>query len=209
MVSLLDTMTTIAFRQEILCEFISDLLNPFPNIDILCRLKPKDRYDLPTVAGLDLAKTVDYSVLSIMDSRTREEIYVEQFPHIAYTEQVDRVVRLVKQYNIKILAIDATGVGKAVLEILYPKLMDLNIGINPVTFNNQVKVDMINDLILAMEQCKVNFTDDDRGIYQFRRFTRKAVGGTVKYEADNNTHDDFVIARSLAYFASMKVGLFA
>lgn len=210
LVSLSQTMTEIAFRQEILCEFVSDLLNPFTNIDKLCTLLPLKHFNVrKTVAGLDLAKTVDYSVMSIMNPTTREEIYVEQFPHMDYTLQVHRIVELVRQFNIGMISVDATGVGKAVIEILYPYMAKLNVSVNPVTFNNQIKVDMINNLILAMEQKSVKFTNDDRGIYQFRRFTRQALStGNIKYEAETGTHDDFVTARSLSYHSCSNVGLF-
>lgn len=198
LLSLLDTMGSIAFRQEILCEFLSDGLNPFVNIDELCSLPEKSESKTPTIAGLDFAKTVDYTVLSIFDPRTMSEVACIKFPHGQYVAQCERIREFCIKYNITHICFDNTGVGNAVVEILYPKVMDLNIGLQPFTFSNISKVALINDLILAMEKKKIYFTDFDDGIYEFRRYTREQSGNTIKYGAMTGSHDDVVTARALS-----------
>lgn len=198
--SLFSTMDSMSFRQEILAEFIADNLCPFTNIDEICTLKPKRHSSVKTVAGIDFAKSVDYSAISIIDPQTREEILLRRLPQTSYKEQIRLIVDLIKQYKIERICFDATGVGQAIAEMLYDAVYSLNVGLDEFKYTNSSKLDLIYDLVAAFEKRQIKMTDIDIGIYELRKFRRVASGNTVKFENEQaKDHDDTVNARALAY----------
>lgn len=193
---LYDQMPSFSFRQEILCEFIANQLNPFVNIDELCILPTLSGYGKETIAGLDFAKTTDYSCLSIFDRESFKEIAMIRLPQIDYTMQIELIASYVLKYNIKFICFDATGVGVKLAEDMFSKFRG-RVGLEPFSFTNDSKAKIIMDLILFMEKKKIWFTDDRESISEFRKFGRIQKQNSVTFEAVAG-HDDSVIARSLA-----------
>jgi hypothetical protein len=206
--SLLLTMDSLSFRQEILAEFISDNLCPFSNIDELCVLPTRKGSKVKTVAGIDFAKSVDYTAISIMNPETKEELALIRLPHSQYKEQIERIYGICKQYNVEMINFDATGVGDAVGEMMYERLSSLGIGMQAFKFTNQSKIDLVYGLVFGMEKRELRLTDSDIGIYELRKFRRVNRGNTIKFENEQDTdHDDTVIARCLAWEVAMHRGI--
>lgn len=196
LLSLYDQMDSYSFRQEILCEFLESLLNPFTNIDLLCTNQQLGGSTRETVAGIDFGKTIDPSCVSIMDRKTMQEIALFRLPLVDYTLQLELISDYVRRYNVKHITFDSTGVGVKLAEDMYQKFSG-KVGLDPVSFTNDVKAKLMMDLILMMEKKKVTFTSDRESKEEFKKFIRKISGNFVIFEASAG-HDDSVIARSLA-----------
>lgn len=74
---------------------------------------PEKRY----VAGLDLAKVADFSVLVVM-SREREVVHVDRFNKLDWELQVTRIKAATERYNDATVLVDSTGAGEPVFESL-------------------------------------------------------------------------------------------
>lgn len=204
--SLYDQMPSFSFRQEILCEFVANQLNPFVNIDELCILPTQSYSERDTIAGVDFAKTTDYTCVSIFDRDTLKELALIRLPQIDYTMQIELLKSYVEKFKIKNICFDATGVGVKLAEDMYAAFSGKT-GLIPFTFTNDTKAKIIMDLILQMEKKKIWFTNDREGISEFRKFGRIQKQNNVVFEAING-HDDSVIARALVNNIIRKSGLF-
>ena len=68
-------------------------------------------------AGLDLAKTEDYTVLVIMN-REREVVFCDRFHRLDWGLQIVRIKAATARYNNACILCDVTGVGDPIVEAL-------------------------------------------------------------------------------------------
>jgi len=83
------------------------------------------------IMGLDLGQAADFTALSIIDYRQEPRSFLvrhlQRFPlGTPYPEMVDRCIEIRQQLKGGALCIDATGVGRPVLDLFYEK------GLTPV-----------------------------------------------------------------------------
>lgn len=110
-----------AFRQEYLGEPADDGGNPFGEAairecavpDSLCDPIPGHQY----VMGVDLAKSVDYTVAVIIDAATASVVAIDRFQS-PWDLTMKRIQALATRYNNASLCVDATGVGDPIVEQL-------------------------------------------------------------------------------------------
>lgn len=205
-INLYDQMPSFSFRQEILCEFIANQLNPFVNIDELCILPNQSSSQIETIAGIDFAKTTDYTCLSVFDRSTSKEVAMIRLPQIDYTMQIELIKNYVEKFKVRNICFDSTGVGVKLAEDMYSAFAG-RVGLYPFTFTSDSKAKIIMDLILAMEKKRIWFTNDREGIAEFRKFGRIQKQNSVSFEAITG-HDDSVCARALAFNVIKRSGLF-
>lgn len=213
-------MTSMQFNQEILGEFLDDsnvftnLGEAFFNVDLgldvfvnkWCEEPVKPKKDgnneiagKQYVAGWDIAKEKDWSVLTIIDVETGRMVYFERFQKLDYTVQAEKVLDVCKEYNSASLLFDQTGVGTAVADIIYEKNKNPDQAISGFTFTNDSKSDMINKLKIRVERDKswianVPVLQAELMSLQVKRTDL----GKPKYEAPDGSHDDCVMSLALA-----------
>jgi hypothetical protein len=75
---------------------------------------------VPFYAGLDVAQADDFTALVVVQTEQERArcILVERFRHLPYPQAVDRIVASIAPFPDVLLLADATGVGRAVLDIL-------------------------------------------------------------------------------------------
>lgn len=209
--SLYRTMDSISFRQEILAEFTESSINIFSGVIHLSYLPSQS---LPSqgdfvVAGIDFAKTSDYTAISIfkLSDGVFSELFVTRLPHCDYSLQVQILREYLIQYNVKALVFDKTGVGAVVEEYLVPVVESLSIVTQAFTYSNQEKLTLMNNMLLLVEKKKVLFTDDPVALSETIKFIRKQVGNIVQFVASEG-HDDCVNARALGLYYYRLGGIF-
>ncbi|MBA2525675.1 MAG: hypothetical protein H0V18_07830 [Pyrinomonadaceae bacterium] len=120
------SLPELTFKQEYLAEFLQSegavFRNIEPNLIAPMDARPEDHRDHRKVAGLDLAKKHDFSVLSIGCADCKVEVAMERFNQIEYKAQVSKVVRSLRLWEVEQILVDATGVGDAVIELLESEL---------------------------------------------------------------------------------------
>ena len=189
------TLPSDAFRQEYEAEFLEDSAGVFRGI-LNCvkgefeEPKPGHRYAI----GWDIAKHTDFSVIMVIDIDTKHVVAYDRFNQIDYSLQIERLDRIAKKYNAKVL-MDSTGVGDPVLEQVKRK----GIQVEGYSFTNTTKQQLIEALAVAIENEEISYPKIDTLIHELQLYEYEITrAGNVRYNAPQGYHDDTVIALGLA-----------
>lgn len=150
------------------------------------------------VAGLDLAKVADYSVLVVLTRDKREVVHVDRFNKLDWELQITRVKAALDRYNQAEVLVDSTGVG----EPIYESLRKAGLRARPYSFTAKSKSDLVNNLSLLLEKRKLTLPRyelcptliDELEAFEYSI----SEAGTVHTGAPSGQHDDMVVALSLA-----------
>jgi hypothetical protein len=193
-------MPELAFRQEILGEFLDEVGSVFRNVKECVKgsLEPPqagNRY----VVGCDLAKHEDFTVVCVLDNNGHL-VHFDRFSQLDWVFQSKRILSICQQYNGARLLIDSTGVG----DPIFDQLQRLNLTVEGYKFTNATKKDLVENLSLAIDNKTISFPNpipnhgtvlfDELGLFGYVR----RPSGTYEYSAPEGYHDDTVIALALA-----------
>lgn len=163
--------------------------------------EPGERGGTRFVAGFDPAQSRDRSALVILDVTTmpRRVAHIEDLAGRAYGEQVDRVAAITRSFRVSRIAVDATGVGAAVADLMSGAGIH---GVERVVFSAPRKIELVTGLVAAVEKREVVFPPDPALLSELRwlRVTR-APSGLPRYQAAPGARDDFACALALALWA--------
>lgn len=187
------------FRKYFLAEFIDDEGALFKRDLLAARLTLTPQPPEPGhsyVAGVDLARSVDYNVVSIFDTSVTpaRQVHLERWNGTSWELTVGRVVRLLEHYNGARATVDATGVGDPVFEAL-TRQYDHAVAFK---FTAQSKPPLVENLALALERGAVQLLADEVQRAEMGVFRAKSTANGVRYEAPAGQHDDVVMANALA-----------
>ena len=196
------TMTRAAYRQEYEAEFEDADGNVFRSQvleDAFALRGPEEpQDDRRYVAGVDLARTQDFTDVRILDvtDEPGRLVYHDRWRGDTWAVTVDRVAGALERYR-ALARVDATGVGDPIVEALRRKWPR----VEAVKFTTQVKGELVERLVVALEQGRLLLYDDERDVLKaelqaFRAETTPS--GHVRYAAPEGLHDDAVMALALA-----------
>jgi len=185
------------WRRMYMAEF-SESAGYFTNIDANIAGDPMQgpipgaRY----IAGLDLGRKMDPSVMVIMDASERKMVHYQGWDDgTEWVTQREHVARLVEEWGIERLCIDATGLG----DVFTAELVNVGIPVEPFIFHQASREHLLQQLVVALERQTISFFNEKRLLRQLRAFQyRKFPGGRYKAEAPPGEHDDAVFALALA-----------
>ena len=185
------------FEQEYLAKFLENQAGVFRNVAARIGAKPSAPVPGRTyVAGLDLARTTDFTVLSILDAETAAQVYLDRFNTLDWAIQKARIAAAVSQYNARVL-VDATGVGDPIFEDLFRAGLD----VAPYKFDAFSKKRLIEALMLGFDERRITLLDDPTQKNELESFEYEiGSSGMVRYSAPDGYHDDTVIALALAFW---------
>ena len=187
-------MPEIAYRQEIMAEFLEDVGSVFRNVDRIV----KGSFQQPEagkqyVMGVDLAEMVDYTVLCVLDVDGHLCAF-DRFNQIDYTFQTQRIVELAQKYDARIL-LDVSSPGRPI----YHELRRKNVRVDGYNFTSATKKDLIENLSLMIDNQLLSIPQVPVLINELKLFGYKITrSGEIQYEAPQGYHDDSVIALALA-----------
>lgn len=188
------TMSERARMQEIEGLFIPDVGSTFRGVDRLI----EGNFEEPQtgksyVMGADIAKTTDYTVLTVMDDNGHVCGW-ERFSQLDWVFITKRIVNLARTYNARIL-IDASGVGNPVLDMLNRE----QVRVEGYKFTEASKKDLIENLSIAMDNKAISYPNIPELVNELKLFGyTQTPAGTVHYGAPEGYHDDCVISLALA-----------
>ncbi len=188
-------MPELAYRQEVLAEFLEDVGSVFRGVDRIV----KGTLQLPDphkqyVIGVDLAKLHDFTALTVLDMDGRL-VGFDRFSQLDWVFQRKRIVQLTQQYNNARLLIDSTGVGDPVCD----ELQRESVRVEGYKFTNASKKDLIENLSMMIENQQITIPPIPELINELKLFGYKtSASGNVQYGAPEGYHDDTVIALALA-----------
>ena len=188
------------FRQEFLAEFTEDGGGVFRGVREAATARKLDgpekghRY----VAGLDLAKLDDFSVLTVLDDETGEVVLVDRFNGVDYTVQRGRVQAAHAKWGFLTLLAERNSIGEPFIE----ELVRLHIPVQPFTTTHASKAQIVDALALAFERRDLRIPNDPVLVGELEAYEMERLpGGTFRYNAPAGLHDDCVISLALAWFA--------
>ena len=192
------------FMQEVMAEFLDDSIGVFRGLKSCITGK----LQMPVIGrfyvmGIDLAKTLDFTVLTIVDSITREVVFWDRFNNIDWKEQKFKIMEWATLYNNALCVIDSTGVGDPIVEDLQHSGLSVYFdkdGRPGFKFTNTSKNNLIDALSMAIEQRQITIPPKlDCLIDELQSFEYVLTPtGNIKYGAPEGKHDDCVISLALA-----------
>lgn len=221
------SMPSLQFREEFEAEFLADSGGVFAGVqsaaivEMLAEPNPLANY----CAGIDIGYTRDYSVFTVIDMDTREQVYIKRFTDVGTINILQTVLEELNKWKPRITHIEKNGnivfvemlkniaSGKPYTDI--KEMIDISdeqtIGghrIKAVHIDNQTKRSAVENLAAAIEYARLfllkpqnNMTYiADIQISEMSTYIRKNTNtGYVLYQAEEGAHDDTVSALYLAY----------
>lgn len=172
---------------------------------------PQMRY----VAGLDLAKKGDSTVLTIAKTYTdamsieEEPRYIKQIVNWIemtgenWEEQVDTIIQAVNAYGIGVISIDSTGLGDPVTDFISAGLAHTDVIVIPVVFSTKTKHEMATVFYreLRAKRIVVPTHPTVKKTRRFKNFYEQLIGCEKVYKGsfmalqhsdEKDAHDDYV-----------------
>jgi hypothetical protein len=151
------------------------------------------------VFGIDWGRFQDFTVISVMDVNTLEQVYIERFNQLDYHTQVGRLRILYEKFKPVAILAEQNAIGHAFLEMIAA----ISLPIFGWTATNQSKAAMVDALSTAFERGQVRILNYEPQIFELMAFTAERLpGGIVRYAAPAGQHDDCVVALGLSYLAA-------
>lgn len=187
-----------AFRQEIMGEFIEGEGSVFRNIEYIVgdySLLDRGENGRVYMMGIDLGRTVDYTVILVGDVETKKVVYAERFRNPSWAHIFKRIIDVYERFNKPLSIIDATGMGSKITE----DLTNANVQVQPVVYTSAIKINLIDNLAVAIENKEltipkeVEYLQDELVAFEYDLSPQK----TIRYSAPDGFHDDAVNALAL------------
>lgn len=211
------------FRQEYLAEFIEEGDSVFRNLDLVIEgteiafESPQQEWISPVtdkvinvgtplqrtksfaerrfVLAVDFAKSVDYTVMYVMDLDDGSCAYYKRMNKTDYRIVIREAANVCKSYNNCDMIFDATGVGQGLADFIANE----DVIAHPFTFTNDSKSEIINALALSIEYQEITIPNivtvkNELSVFSFD-ITRT---GKITYNAPSGHHDDVVCSLAMA-----------
>lgn len=201
---MMQLMPEQVFKQEHLASFLPDAAGVFRGVmsvvndNCLKDAKAGEVY----VAGVDLGKHNDFTVISIFDTSTNKLVYFDRFNKIDYPLQKARVIAAARRYNDAKIIIDSTGVGDPISDDIQRE----GLLVEDYKLTNKSKKNIIDKLSIYIEQKRITIPNITEIINELQAFGYVMTdAGNVKYSAPQGLHDDIVISLALAVWGLTEV----
>lgn len=188
-------MPELVYMQEVMAQFIDSGGIVFRNLQRCLGAMPEPpREGGSYVAGIDLGRHMDWTVITIADTATNKVVFQDRFNQLDWTYQKDQIKNDVRKYNNATCVLDTTGLGDTV----YDDLTNDGLSIEPYHFTNVTKNLLINNLMRTMDNGLVQLPADDELVSEFEAFGFEITDkGNITYGAPKGWHDDIVISVAL------------
>lgn len=192
------TLPELIYRQEIMAEFIDDQGGVFRRVQEAAVLDGiSDPIDgRQYVAGVDVASSVDFTVVSVLDAESKEMVYKDRFNRVDYEVLEDRLEALYKHWKLEVMIIEANSIGRPVID----HLVSRGLNISAFTTTNATKQTIIQGLQSAFEHGDIKIIDDPVLVGELLSFeSKRNASGSYSYSAPDGQHDDCVMSLAFAW----------
>lgn len=189
------------FAQEMLAEFLTDGAGVFRRVRECARAvrQTAGLRDHRYVFGVDWGQLHDFTVVSVLDVTTRQQVALERFNQIDWYLQAGRIRVLAEKFRPALVIAEVNSVGSPQVEALRA----LGLPVYPWTASNATKHEMINALALAFERGDVAILDDPVQVGELLAYDAERLpSGMLRYAAPEGMHDDCVIALALSWLGA-------
>jgi phage terminase large subunit-like protein len=189
----------IIYRQEYLAEFVDDQGGVFRRVQEAAILEPQDpQAGRQYIAGVDVASSVDYTVVTVMDVEARSMVYMDRFNRVDYPVLISRLESVYKRYNLSSMIVESNSIGRPVID----ELVARGLNIVPFLTTSATKQGIIQNLQSAFENGQIRVLNDAVLIGELLSFeSKRNASGGFSYSAPDGMHDDTVMALAFAWNA--------
>ncbi len=199
-----ETMPPAQFNQEYGCVPLSGTSNVFSDLGALTTGRIEDKHPNHTnhlfSIGIDLAKHVDYTAMSIV-CRNCHQLVDQQRWQADWTVTLEKIINTHKMWNEAHITIDSTGVGDPITELLRKRGLTGR-KLDDFKFSNTSKDRLIKKLGIYFSEGKIKLPPMDQipNLFtELEQFTYKiSEQGKIQYSAPTGKHDDEVYSLGLA-----------
>ena len=187
----------IIFRQEYLAEFVDDQGGVFRRVQEAAILEPREPDDKRQyIAGVDVAASIDYTVISVLDAESKEMVYMDRFNRVDYPVLIDRLESVYRRYHIISMVVESNSIGQPVID----ELVSRGLNIVPFTTTSATKQAVIQNLQSAFENGTIRILNEPMLIGELLSFeSKRNPSGGFSYSAPAGMHDDCVMSLAFAW----------
>ena len=195
------------FAQEYLAEFLSlEGTGVFRGVRAVSRLQMRGpERGHQHVFGVDWGRSADFTVISVLDTTTLEQVALLRFTDLDFEVQAERLHELAAYYRPVQIVAERNSMGGPLVERLqrgYARLLDKPRPALPVygwDNTNASKAAAIEKLALDIERGTLSLLEDKVQTAELLAFESTTTAtGMIRYAAPAGMHDDTVIALALA-----------
>jgi phage FluMu gp28-like protein len=200
-----EQLPEIIFRQEFLAEFIESDGGVFRRVQEAAVLQPSEpQPGRQYVAGVDVASSVDFTVVSVLDAESKEMVYLDRFNRVDYPVLIDRLESVYRRYKLTSMVVEANSIGRPVID----ELVTRGLNIVPFTTTSATKQAIIQGLQNAFENGAIRVLDDAVLVGELLSYEAKRnASGSFSYSAPSGMHDDTVMSLAFAWNAVSDRGI--
>jgi hypothetical protein len=197
--TIVNTTPEMILKQEYEADFLEDEASVFKNISRCIRgsIEEPIKGEYYTI-GIDLGKTEDFTVISIIRNSTCQLINLFRENKIDWSIQKELIRSICERYKNNLTYIDSTGLGSPIAD----DLRRMGVNVVDYKFTNQSKELLVEALVVAIEQGLIGIPNCSKTqflIDELKDFTYEILpSGKVRYSAPDGMHDDGVISLGLA-----------
>lgn len=186
------------FNQEILGEFIDNGGIVFYDYEVKPYVQKNPSPTEMYIAGIDLAKSVDFTVVTILNVMTGEFVYTERWQKETWDITLNRIKSIHEEWNNCFMLIDSTGVGDPIVE----RLQIDGVNCQGFVFSSKSKPQIVRNLVAMLQSNELYLPDIEYYKDEFERFSYNVTAqGNIQYSAPIGYHDDCVMSYCLAAWA--------
>jgi len=192
------TLPEMVFRQEFMAEFIEDSGAVFRRI-MEASTSETQEVAVPGhsyIIGCDWGKHNDFTCLSVIDTTTKQQVYIDRFNQIDYRVQIGRLAAVCDRFNPVAIVAESNAMGEPIIEELYAR----GLPVQPFQTTNSSKARIIESLALAFEQSTLSILADPVQLSELQAYEMDRLpSGLMRYNAPAGLHDDTVMALAMAW----------
>ena len=191
------TMPEIIFRQEILADFIDDNAGVFRRVQEAAVLSPQEpQAGRQYVAGVDVASSIDFTVVSVLDVESKEQVFMDRFNRVDYPVLINRLESVYHRYHLTSMVVESNSIGRPVID----ELVTRGLNIVPFTTTSATKQAIIQSLQSAFENGLIRVLDEPVLVGELLSFeSKRNASGSFSYSAPDGMHDDCVMSLAFAW----------
>ncbi len=189
----------LIFRQEFLAEFVDMEGSVFRRIQEAATLEQLDEpiKDRQYTAGVDVASSIDYTVICVLDVASKQLVYMDRFNRVDYNVLEDRLHALYKKWRLQSMSIEANSIGQPVID----NLSNRDMHVIPFMTTSATKQSIITGLQAAFEHGEIRIINDPVLVGELLSFeSKRSASGSFTYSAPDGMHDDTVMSLAIAWY---------
>jgi phage terminase large subunit-like protein len=185
------------FEQENLAQFVDLSGGVFRRVQEAAVLEPREYEEgKQYIAGVDVASSVDFTVVSVLDVESKEMVYLDRFNRVDYPVLIDRLESVYKRYGLTSMVVESNSIGRPVID----ELVTRGLNIVPFTTTSATKQAIIQNLQSALENGLIRVLNDPVLVGELLSFeSKRNASGSFSYSAPSGMHDDCVMSLAIAW----------